>query len=351
MKQCILILSLFNIIILSGSLISCNNQEATKDNQNTGDTIYSSSDSLSICWKQLADLITPRNAHIAVLLDDKIYVAGGNTSGTSFEQYDISTNTWKSLADIPTPREFVSGCAVDGKIYVIGGWMKNKTYDIVEVYDPEKNSWTTESRMPSKRWGHSSIALDGKIYVLGGVMDWIVSKYYSSVEIYDPQSDTWTTKENSQDQDHIKRWGTATCLFNDKIYSIGGICVPEYPDSGQFFNSLSTVEEYDPHLNTWQQKASMPTPRWGLTAAVANNKIYTIGGGDVYQPQNILTKVEVYDPLSDTWTSKPDMPKGQIAAAACALNSRIYVVGGGGLSPFDAYTDLFVYITTYDTLK
>ncbi|MEN8251850.1 MAG: kelch repeat-containing protein [Bacteroidota bacterium] len=351
MKKILIILSLFILIVLSGSLSSCNNQEKLTDEQNTNDSIPGSNDSIPYCWQQLADLITPRNAHIAVLLDNKIYVAGGNTSGTSFEQYDISTNSWKSLSDMPTSREFIAGCVMDGKIYVIGGWMDNKTFDIVEEYDPVNNRWTTKSPMPTRRWGHSSIALDGKIYVLGGALDWPVSKDYSSIEKYDPQSDSWTTIEYNGDNDYVKRWGGATCLFNEKIYIIGGIYTPEPPDSGQFFNSLSIVEEYDPRMNTWKQKAPMPTPRWGLTAAIANNKIYVIGGGDVYQPQNILTNVEAYDPLTDAWTSKPDIPKGQIVAAACAFDNRIYVLGGGGLNPYDAYTDLFVYTTICDTLK
>lgn len=276
---------------------------------------------------------------------------GGLTSGTSFEEYNVSTNSWKSLADMSTPREFISGCVINGKIYAIGGWLNYNTYGIVEEYDPVKNSWSTKSPMPTRRWGHSAVVLNEKIYIIGGASDWPISEYYSSIEIYDPKTDIWTTKECNPTNGMIPRWGQAASVVNGKVYVIGGINAPSYPESGHFFQSLSVVEEYDPLNNSWKQKTSMPTARWCLTAVTVNNKVYAIGGGDIFYPKNTLSKVEVYDPLTDTWFSRSNIPKGQIAAASCTLDNKIYVLGGGGLSPSDAYSDLFVYNPIYDTLK
>ncbi|MCK5028271.1 MAG: hypothetical protein KAR57_01465 [Bacteroidales bacterium] len=351
MKILIIILSLFILVVFSISSNNSSKQEKLSDKQNTRDSIASSNDSLSSCWLKLADLITPRNAHMAASLNNKIYVIGGYTSGTSFEEYNVSTNSWKSLADMSTPREFISGCELNGKIYAIGGWLKNITYAIVEEYDPVKNSWSTKSPMPTRRWGHSAVVINEKIYIIGGALDWPISEYYSSIEIYDPKTDTWTTKECNPTNGMIPRWGQAACVVNEKVYVIGGVNAPAYPGSGQIFQSLSVVEEYDPLINSWKQKISMPTARWCLTAVSVNNKIYAIGGGDIFYPQNTLSKVEVYDPLTDTWFSRSNIPKGQIGAASCTLGNRIYVLGGGGLSPSDAYSDLFVYYTTCDTLK
>ena len=40
----------------------------------------------------------------------------------------------------------------------------------------------------------------------------------------------------------------------------------------------TTNYEYDPAKDKWSIKKNMPTARWGLVAATANNKIYAIGG-------------------------------------------------------------------------
>ena len=50
---------------------------------------------------------------------------------------------------------------------------------------------------------------------------------------------------------------------NGKIYAIGGYNPDE---SGHGY--LATVEEYDPETDTWTARAPMPTPRYGLAAAI-----------------------------------------------------------------------------------
>lgn len=351
MKILNLILFLFSLIVISISACNSNKQKNSGDSNDTAKTVINSTDSLSPCWSKLEDLITPRNGHMAAAVNNKIYLAGGLTSGHTFEEYDVANNSWRSLADMTTPREFISGCEVNGKIYAIGGWLNDSTYDVIEEYDPATNSWLTKSPMPTHRWGHSAVVMKEKIYIIGGAVDWPISKYYTSIEIYDPETDNWETKESNPSNGITPRWGSAVCAVNEKIYSIGGIDTPNYPDSGQSFQSFAIVEEYDPLSNNWKQKSLMPTARWGLTAVSLNNKIYAIGGGDTFYPKKILNTVEVYDPLTDSWSVISTIPKGQIAAASCVVDNIIYVLGGGGLNPTDAYSNLFAYYHECDTLK
>ena len=50
------------------------------------------------------------------------------------------------------------------------------------------------------------------------------------------------------------------------------------PSEEAVFGVVATVEEYDPNTDTWTVKAPMPTARQSLGAALANGKIYAIGG-------------------------------------------------------------------------
>jgi len=349
MKKSQIIFYLLALTVFLLSSCNGNKQKNTADKPDLKNPLSNSIDSLSPCWSKLADLKTPRNTHMVAIVNNKIYVAGGGTSGGSFEEYDLATNTWKSKADMPTPREFISGCAINGKIYAIGGWLNNKTNAIVEEYDPTTNSWTSKSHMPTRRWGHSTVVMNGKIYIIGGALDWPISEYYTSIEIYNPETDTWTTKAGHPDAGIAPRWGFSTCISNGKIYAIGGIDAKKYPDKGNTFQAMTIVEEYDPELNTWIRKSSMPTARWCLATVTVNNNIYAIGGGDTYYPEEMLNTVEAYDPLTDTWVTKSPMPKGRIAIAACTLNNKIYIPSGGGLAPTDVYPDFFVYDPACDT--
>ena len=75
----------------------------------------------------------------------------------------------------------------------------------------------------------------------------------------------------------------------------------------------------------WEEKANLPTPRWGLATAVVNGKIYAIGGQDNTPDVN---KVEVYDPKRDTWDVINSVPTGRIWLAASVVKGKIYVIGG-----------------------
>jgi hypothetical protein len=61
------------------------------------------------------------------------------------------------------------------------------------------------------------------------------------------------------------------------------------------------VDVYDPGTDTWTTAADFPTPRWDLTAAVVDGKIYAIGGQfgeEADYPDNFspVSTVEEYDP-------------------------------------------------------
>lgn len=111
------------------------------------------------------------------------------------------------------------------------------------------------------------------------------------------------------------RFNMAIAVANNKIYVFGGT-------SGS--TVFATNEEYDPTTNTWSTKANMPTARYGCTAAVVNNKIYVMGGftGSAGSSAN-----EEYDPATNTWTSRASMT-ATWAHVAEVVNNKIYVIGG-----------------------
>ena len=133
----------------------------------------------------------------------------------------------------------------------------------------------------------------------------------------------WTQKADMP----TPRWGHTSAVVNNKIYIIGGAT----SEPNRRF--LSTVEEYDSVTNTWTRKADMPTARGNMdgSSAVVDGKIYVIGGD-----QNIPVipstygspTVEEYDPSTDTWTRKADMPTSRVELGTCAVDGKVYAIGG-----------------------
>jgi hypothetical protein len=120
----------------------------------------------------------------------------------------------------------------------------------------------------------------------------------------------------------VLRKSFATAVVNEKIYLIGGCDIYDVP--------LPLVEEYDPVDNTWIRRADLPTPRQSLGAAVYNNMIYTFGGNS--------NRVEAYDPAYNSWTSKADAPFVMETTYAQTFNNKIYI-NSDGIKVYDPAGD------------
>jgi N-acetylneuraminic acid mutarotase len=129
---------------------------------------------------------------------------------------------------------------------------------------------------------------------------------------------TWTQKADMP----TPRWGHSAAVVDGKIYVIGGLTSEPSPLNGK---PIATVEEYDPATDTWTRKTDMPDPRGYLYGShpVVNGRIYVIGGG-----KTAVSRVDVYDPAADTWSRSADMPTRRMLMARAVWNGKIYAFGG-----------------------
>ena len=151
-----------------------------------------------------------------------------------------------------------------------------------------------------------------------------------------PVENSWIPKAPMQ----VARSGLGVAVADGKIYAIGGTIesgfVPSARGSIVFDSTANGVginEVYDPETDTWTYKASMPTPRLAFGIAVYKNKIYCIGGQANLSSTGIN---EVYDPATNTWETKTPMPTPRTWVAANAVNGKIYLMGGYGWSGSDS---------------
>ena len=287
-------------------------------------------------WTKKADMPTaranlPANAGV---VNGKIYVIGGRSADANLstvEEYDPAKDKWTTKADMPTARRGLAICTLNGNIYAIGGWsgLTERT-SAMEEYDPARNIWTKKANMPGGgRGSMGAAAVNGKIYAIGG---WGAGVPLSIVEEYDPLTDKWARKTDMPKA----RGYLSDSVVDGNIYAIGG-------DVGVFQNPVmvSTVEEYDPVTDTWTTKADMPTARGFLSTSVVAKKVYAIGGSRKggSPPQNDSSAVEEYDPTTDTWARKTSMAIPRWGLSTAEVNGKIYAIGGGNvLSTVEEYT-------------
>jgi len=242
-------------------------------------------------------------------------------------QSEPNKGSWHTAASMPTKRTEVAAATLDGKIYVVGGFEKPRLGNVmnfaitpsVEVYDSETDTWTSKAPLPVGLHHIGIGVVGGRLYVIGGYSKsgFSVWNPVATVYAYDPSMDSWTERAPMP----TARGALSVTEYGGKLYAIGG-----YDRKA----NNAQVEVYDSVRNAWSTAASLPTPRDHLATATVGGKMYAIGGridGDYHQN---LAVVERYDSSADRWTRVSDLPTARSGITAAIVEGKIYVMGGEG---------------------
>jgi N-acetylneuraminic acid mutarotase len=145
-------------------------------------------------WVQKAPMPTSRGGGVAVVLDGKIYVAGGRPPrGHDFAVYDPATDRWEVLPDLPSQRNHITGAAIQGRIHIVGGRLGHGLSPLKseahEVFNPQTRTWTTAAPMLRGRSGINGVMARGCFHVWGGEEP---AGMLADHDYYDPRTNQWT---------------------------------------------------------------------------------------------------------------------------------------------------------------
>lgn len=124
----------------------------------------------------------------------------------------------------------------------------------------------------------------------------------------------------------------ATCGVGgvNYTYLAGGFVAPN--------RTAKNLQRYDPVADAWTEKALLPEPTWGASAASYGGHIYYFSGD--YSNATPSERTQVYDCARDAWTIVANRtPFGGIGSMALAAGNLIYVQFGKRLWTYDPATD------------
>ena len=135
--QLISVFFLITIISLIGVILHFTNASASPS---------SSSNSTDSFWTNATWMPTPRSESAVALLENKIYVAGGESEAIKktnvVEVYDLKTKKWSTAAPLPIAMNHVGIASHSGKLYAAGGTHDNGYSNRLFIYDPKTNKWS-----------------------------------------------------------------------------------------------------------------------------------------------------------------------------------------------------------------
>lgn len=300
-----------------------------------------------ITWTKKTSLPAKCSKCSAATVNGKIYVMGGSPASSGYfskacYEYTPESDSWTRKADLPTGRINFAIAVVGNKIYVIGG---DPFSDKVDVYDPATDTWSEAPNMPTKRQHVNCAVADNKIYVIGGLEDVSCpvfpnlcnydtsTRISSKNEVFDPETGTWLELALMPNPRH----GMQECVINSKIYVLGGM-----GDSASMWNSLKSVEAYNPATNTWETIGEMPIARDGFGYSQQGNQIMITGGWcNTTSSSGLRSETYLFNPDSCSWIKSTDLPVKRGSFAFATIGKRFYLIGGENASSSSQYADVY----------
>jgi len=260
-------------------------------------------------------------------------------STISIPLVNATEDFWEPKEPMPTARIGFGVAVADGKIYAMGGYVNGRFSNLNEVYDPKTDTWVTKTPMPKPRSGFGIVVYQNKIFIFGGsgYIYGSVPGFIETTDVYDPETDTWDTRASIP----TPREDLCANVVDNKIYLIGGSVYV-----GAAWPSLCNKNEvYDPENDTWDTKTPLPNYHgltWaGLDSAVVDDKIYVISQTEI---DSTIPFNQIYDPETDTWNSGTMMPTlvsgfSVVATSGEFAPKRIYVLSRNTHQIYDQEID------------
>ncbi|CAG5104992.1 Oidioi.mRNA.OKI2018_I69.chr1.g1736.t1.cds [Oikopleura dioica] len=191
--------------------------------------------------------------------------------------------------------------------------VSSKTYR----YDVNEDEWTTLENMPIGRYNHSCVLYQKKIIVIGGQDGH--NKLVKPVQMFDPENNSWSTiGEMKWSRIHF-----ACSLYLDSIWLIGGI---KKIDVGP----ISVVESFNLETEEWHRQPPLPFPVMNSAAVAWRDQLFNIGGRERLPNSEYVStdKISMYKAMDNIWQVivKISVPRHNLSAVIA--NERIYILGG-----------------------
>jgi N-acetylneuraminic acid mutarotase len=212
-------------------------------------------------------------------------------------------------------------------------------------------AWEELAPIPiAPRQEHSVVAVsDTAIAIIGGILPNPSGPGFNTTSVlqfYDIPSDTWSSRSAAP----IAANHPNVAVADGKIYFLGGLSVAADGTWRAFTDSWV----YDPSADSWTELSPVPeeAARGSAAMGVVGSTVYMAGGMRTLEPigiegeQDTVDFVSAYETKSDTWITLPGaaaaLPEGRDHAGAAVVGAKLYVLGGRIRGQYNVRNTVFV---------
>lgn len=256
---------------------------------------------------------------------------------STLQRLDVEGGTWHTLAPLPAPRARHHACMVDEKLYVVGGETYNneeKKFEIncsVAIYDPITNEWGDGPRMMEKRRDFGMANIGSMIYLVGGLMGEDVAAGATLA------LDTTTGEWSEMAPLLLPRYKATVVAHGGYLFAIGGKDSQFHISNNSILEKkVKQVERFDPKFRNargktvgqWVRLVDMPVlvtsfasgsfaPSLGTGTGTGANHLFIAGGNDSEMEPTV--GVHMLNSDKGTWEVAPDLPAMHSGFCGCTV--------------------------------
>ncbi|CAN8061584.1 unnamed protein product [Agarophyton chilense] len=244
-------------------------------------------------WFEGDPIARPRGSGGAFFHNGKVYIVTGNVGGHRegamvvpwFDSYDPKTGKWEQLPDIPHARDHCHAVVKNNRVYVAGGRRSTSsapeffedTVAEVDVYDFRSGKWSTITSLHRPRGGTASTVYNDRVYLIGGEGD---NRAWTEVDVL--ENDGFVQGISLPEPRH----GTGVISCNGAIWIAGGARVLGGGNNADETYAFFEGSHPPPCRNTLEEKQNRPTvPEDGIGLADVSKKPAVTGASsDITTP-------------------------------------------------------------------
>ncbi len=294
-----------------------------------------------IRYKKLTSMASGLHSFASTLVDDKIYVFGGD--GT--HKIDALKQV---LEDHPATGQPGAGINAYSDLFYRArslDLLSLKHYnDDLLIYDIKLDRWSTNEAKFRKRAYHNTIYSndDSKMYILGGkrysknrLFEYLDDK----IEVYDINNNTINVDNTNPHQ----AVDFESFLYKGNIIVLGG-SIKEKKNGKKVYTDK--VHIYDTKNGLWYDLANMPIAK-ETKGVLIDDKIYLFGGFN----NKPLRGIESYDLISGKWKKEGELMASLSKPAITYKENTVYLFENGKIITFNIKTKELKEYTTGLFLK
>jgi len=282
-------------------------------------------------WVSLDTLPVPRADMTSVLIEDTLYVIGGNSpSGSAYSatdavlRYDLINHVWLSpTPPLNRPRYGATAVNYDGSIFVFGGKENQDVYiPEIEMWNPGMDSWLDVGELALPRIGMRAFIKNDQIHLSGGISETLTR--HSRIELATTHvldDTTYVTIETTTDTLPTPRSYHVMGVVNDVAYLFGGYYLWPLNDAYSWTES------------GWNTLDPMPSSLADMAYTifrVTEVPFFVLSGGrdEETESANVRYFHTVNNQWSDDFTLIDDLPIARYGHIMEAHDTDIFVMGG-----------------------